>query len=109
MLDFSTYQDRARATAIYPADHAVVYPALGLAGEAGEVVEKVKKALRDAGGVIDDERRAQIVAEVGDVLWYLANLLADLDVDLEEAAAANLAKLASRSERDVLHGDGDDR
>jgi NTP pyrophosphatase (non-canonical NTP hydrolase) len=107
---FSEYQSRSRATAVYPdAGSNIVYPALGLCGEAGETAEKVKKAIRDDGGTLTEERRAAIAAELGDVLWYVAQLATEAELELEEIAAANLEKLASRQRRAVLHGSGDER
>jgi NTP pyrophosphatase (non-canonical NTP hydrolase) len=107
---FSEYQDRSRATAVYPnAGDNIVYPALGLCGEAGETAEKVKKAIRDDGGTLTEERRAAIAAELGDVLWYVAQLATEAGLDLEEVAEANLEKLASRQRRSVLQGSGDNR
>jgi NTP pyrophosphatase (non-canonical NTP hydrolase) len=109
-MRFSEYQQRSRATAVYPdAGDNIVYPALGLCGEAGETAEKVKKAIRDDGGTLTEERREAIAAELGDVLWYAAQLATEAGLELEEIAEANLAKLASRRERAVLHGSGDDR
>ena len=109
-MRFSEYQRLSRATAVYPdLDNNIVYPALGLCGEAGETAEKVKKAIRDDGGSLTEERRDAIAAELGDVLWYAAQLATEAGLDLEEIAEANLAKLASRQQRAVLHGSGDDR
>ncbi len=109
-MRFSEYQTRSRATAVYPdAGNNIVYPALGLCGEAGETAEKVKKAIRDDAGTLTEERREAIAAELGDVLWYAAQLATEADLDLEEIALANLEKLASRRERNVLHGSGDTR
>ena len=109
-MRFSEYQERSRATAVYPdAGSNIVYPALGLCGEAGETAEKVKKAIRDDGGTLTEERRAAIAAELGDVLWYAAQLATEAGLDLEEIAEANLEKLLSRQRRAVLHGSGDDR
>ena len=109
-MRFSEYQARSRATAVYPdAGSNLVYPALGLCGEAGETAEKVKKAIRDDGGTLTEERREAIAAELGDVLWYVAQLATEADLDLEEIAEANLEKLASRQRRSVLHGSGDER
>ena len=87
----------------------MTYPALGLCGEAGEVAEKVKKTLRDDGGVLTDERREALSRELGDVLWYLSQLATEAGLDLEEIAAENLDKLLSRRERGMLRGSGDDR
>jgi NTP pyrophosphatase (non-canonical NTP hydrolase) len=106
----SEYQELSRRTATYPsAGENIVYPTLGLAGEAGEVAEKVKKLLRDDGGVMSEERRAALAAELGDVLWYVAQVATEADLDLEEIAQANLDKLLSRRQRGVLSGSGDER
>ena len=109
-MRFSEYQRRSRETAVYPGlGENLVYPALGLCGEAGETAEKVKKAIRDDGGSLTEERREAIAAELGDVLWYVAQLATEAGLDLEELAKANLEKLASRQRRSVLHGSGDTR
>ena len=87
-----------------------LYPALGLAGEAGEVAEKIKKLMRDGDAkFLTDEQKAEIAKELGDVLWYVANLAEDIDYDLRQIAAINLNKLRSRKDRDVLKGSGDNR
>jgi NTP pyrophosphatase (non-canonical NTP hydrolase) len=109
-MDFSEYQALSRRTATYPhAGEDLTYPALGLCGEAGEVAEKVKKTIRDHGGVLTDERRESLSRELGDVLWYLSQLATEAGLDLEAIAADNLDKLLSRQERGVLRGSGDDR
>jgi len=108
-MELSEYQRRSRRTAEYPREAWLAYPALGLAGEAGEVAEHAKKAIRDDGGVVGEERRAAIAKELGDVLWYVAQLASELDLDLDTIAAANLEKLLSRQRRGVLSGSGDDR
>lgn len=109
-MEFSEYQQLSRRTATYPrAGEDMTYPALGLCGEAGEVAEKVKKTLRDDGGVLSDDRRDALSRELGDVLWYLSQLATEAGLDLEEIASENLAKLFSRQERGVLRGSGDDR
>lgn len=113
--DFDAYQQATAETAIYPTgdssdgrlpDAGVLYCALGLVGESGEVAEKVKKAIREdevtyIGDLTD--------RELGDVLWYLARLADELGVSLGEVADANLAKLQDRQDRDVLTGEGDTR
>jgi NTP pyrophosphatase (non-canonical NTP hydrolase) len=107
---FSEYQSRSRETAVYPnAGDNIVYPALGLCGEAGETAEKVKKAIRDDGGTLTEERREAIAAELGDVLWYVAQLATEAGLELEAIAEANIEKLSSRQRRSVLHGSGDNR
>lgn len=104
------YQTDSRRTATYPdAGANIVYPTLGLAGEAGEVAEKVKKLIRDDGGVMSDERRAALAAELGDVLWYVAQVATEAGLQLDAIAQANLDKLASRAARGVLSGSGDER
>jgi len=102
-----SYQRVARKTVIYPRKQMIIYPALGLAGEAGEVCEKVKKYLRQDYDL--DELKEIVEDELGDVLWYIANLATDLGLSLDNLAAKNLAKLHDRKERNVLQGDGDDR
>jgi NTP pyrophosphatase (non-canonical NTP hydrolase) len=109
-MRLSEYQRASRRTATYPgAGENLVYPTLGLAGEAGEVAEKVKKLLRDDGGVLGDERRAALAGELGDVLWYVAQVATEAGLELEAIAEANLAKLRSRAQRGVLSGSGDER
>ena len=108
-MHLDEYQRAARRTAIYADRHRVVYPALGLASEAGEVCGKVKKVLRDRGGDFADAPIELLKHELGDVLWYIAVLAADLGLALEDVAADNLAKLNSRRERGRLGGAGDRR
>jgi NTP pyrophosphatase (non-canonical NTP hydrolase) len=108
-VDFSDYQRFSRRTAEYPRDAWLSYPALGLAGEAGEVAEHAKKAIRDDGASITDERRAALAAELGDVLWYTAQLATELGLELDDIARGNLEKLFSRQARGVLSGSGDNR
>jgi NTP pyrophosphatase (non-canonical NTP hydrolase) len=108
-MDLSEYQRLSRRTAEYPREAWLAYPALGLAGEAGEVAEHAKKAIRDDAGTISEERRGAIARELGDVLWYVAQLSSELELDLSEIAEGNLQKLLSRQRRGVLSGSGDDR
>ncbi|MBM5820878.1 MAG: hypothetical protein FJ082_00025 [Cyanobacteria bacterium K_Offshore_surface_m2_011] len=109
-MDFQDYQQRSRETARYPdAGTNILYPTLGLCGEAGEVADKVKKVLRDRGGVFGPEVRDDLRLELGDVLWYVAQLATELGLDLDDVAAANLAKLADRANRNVIAGSGDRR
>ena len=106
----SDYQQRSRATAVYPeAGSNLTYPALGLCGEAGEAAEKVKKAMRDDGGILTEERREALAGELGDVLWYVAQLATEAGLDLDDIAGQNLEKLLSRQRRAALHGSGDFR
>ena len=109
-MDMNEYQYKARKTALYPnAGNNVVYPTLGLAGEAGEVTDKVKKILRDHGGVFDDSAKESIMLELGDVLWYISQLSSELGFDLEFVAQKNIEKLTSRFKRGKISGDGDTR
>lgn len=108
-MELSEYQERSRSTAHYPRTDSLTYPALGLAGEAGEFADHAKKVIRDDGGVVSEERREAMSKELGDVLWYVAQLATELDLELEEIAEQNLRKLASRKRRGVLAGSGDDR
>ncbi len=109
-MNFNEYQKKSRKTAIYPeAGKNIIYPTLGLSGEAGEVSEKVKKLIRDKGSVVDDNFKNDIIKELGDVLWYIAQLATELDLQMDDIAQKNIEKLYSRMDRGVLSGDGDDR
>jgi len=109
-MTFQEYQTFSRKTAIYPdKDNNFIYPTLGLAGEAGEVAEKIKKVIRDGNGIVSDEKREEITKELGDVMWYVANLSTELKISLEDVASKNIEKLESRYQRNELHGSGDNR
>ena len=110
VLTANDYQTAALRTAIYPNQGSnFIYPTLGLVGEAGEVAEKVKKIIRDGDGTLTDPDREKIALEVSDICWYIAVLAYELDFSLEEIMTMNLNKLASRQERGVLSGSGDNR
>lgn len=121
------FQRIATKSAIYPGKgtpFGLMYAALGLA-EAGEVQNKVKKAFRDDGAIsmesvndggcyvnfraITDERRAQIIKELGGILWYIAAVCDEIGANMSEVALRNLDELCSRGERGTLQGDGDNR
>jgi NTP pyrophosphatase (non-canonical NTP hydrolase) len=109
-MDFTEYQTKSRFTAQYPAiGHAIVYPTLGLVNEAGEFAGKIKKVFRDKDGEITPETREALKAELGDVLWYLAQTCTELGVSLDEVAESNLTKLLDRQARGKIQGDGDNR
>ena len=114
-MDFSEYQNRSADTAIYPGrggEVGLLYVSLGLANEAGEVGGKIKKAMRDDNLMhygLSNQRASEVMAEVGDVLWYLAQVATEAGFTLEDAAQANLDKLADRNARGVLQGSGDKR
>lgn len=106
-ITLNEYQKMALETAIYP--QPIIYPSLGMCGEAGEVADKVKKVLRDNNSEFTDEKKLEIAMEAGDVLWYVATLLNDLGFTLGEIAAKNYKKLKSRQKRGKLGGSGDNR
>ena len=109
-MDFTDYQRKARSTAKYPViGHGVIYPTLGLANEAGEVAGKIKKIFRDKDGVIGEAEREVLKAELGDVLWYIAQAATELGLSLDEIAEHNINKLLDRQARGKIQGDGDDR
>jgi NTP pyrophosphatase (non-canonical NTP hydrolase) len=113
-MNIQDYSTKALSTDLFEstddiASAAMLEKVLGLVGEAGEVADKFKKLLRDKGGVASEEERKEIVKELGDVLWYVNSISHYLGYNLEDAAKLNLEKLASRKERNVLHGSGDNR
>ena len=108
-MTINEYQEGALRTAIYPESRRIIYPTLGLTGEAGEVADKVKKVIRDNNDEFTDERKQQIALELGDVMWYAATLAHDPGYSLDEICQMNLDKLASRMQRNQLHGSGDER
>lgn len=108
-MTLNQYQEEALKTAIYPEDKKIIYPTLGLTGEAGEVAEKVKKVIRDNNQEFTDEKKRQIALEISDVLWYCATLSHDLGYTLEEIGQMNVDKLASRQQRNKIGGSGDER
>lgn len=97
--NFAVYPEAGQGT-----EKEMMYLALGLGGEAGEVLEKVKKAFRD--GSFDNEQMAK---ELGDVYWYLGQLCLFIGKTPEEVIQINYDKLTSRKTRDKLHGSGDER
>ncbi len=109
-MDFKMYQTLSRETALYPnKDNNFIYPTLGLAGESGEVAEKIKKVIRDENGIVSEQKKIEIEKELGDVLWYVAQIATELGLSLDAVAKKNIEKLFSRKERNVLMGSGDNR
>lgn len=109
-MDFNNFQKLALKSATYPnRGNNLVYPMLGLAGETGEVSEKLKKMFRDNQGILTDEIKESIKLELGDVLWYVAALAFELKLDLDDVAVSNIEKLTSRLARNKIHGNGDNR
>lgn len=99
----------ALETAVYPEEYRIIYPALGMTGEAGEVADKVKKVIRDNNSEFTDDKKREIAMEISDVMWYCATLANDLGYTLEEIGIMNIEKLKSRKERGVIGGSGDNR
>ena len=108
-MKINEYQLKALETAIYSEDCKIIYPALGLTGEAGEVSDKVKKVIRDNDRVFSSEKKLEIAKELGDVQWYIATMAHDLGYSLEEICQMNIDKLQSRKERHCINGNGDNR
>lgn len=122
-MNFNDYQQKSAETAIYLDKVKAKYPTLpepilkimgisyaanGL-GEVGEIQGKVKKLIRDAGGDVSEEQKKEIGKELGDVLWYVAALCRELDLNMQDVAEQNIEKLLSRKDRGVLTGSGDNR
>lgn len=87
---------------------ALTYDGLGM-GEAGETQGKIKKIIRDAGGIITVENIIEIKKELGDQLWYIASMCDTLGLKMEDVASGNIEKLQGRRDRGTLHGSGDNR
>lgn len=112
-MEFTEYQRFAESTAIYPPERGLFYTALGLCGEAGESAEIIKKLFRDDDGTgvleLSPDRRAKLAFELGDVLWYVANLAREAGLNMDDIAELNVVKLTARQAADKLKGDGDER
>ena len=124
-MNINVYQEGARRTAIYPGKVVeytedgypttndyfppFIYCTLKLNGEAGEIAEFVGKAHRDGYSLVSKEAKLRLAKELGDILWYIANMATDLGFDLSEIAQLNLDKLADRKARGVIGGSGDER
>jgi len=111
-MDFDAYQKLASKTATYggkDSTYVLMYLSMGLAGESGEVIEKLKKAVRNDNGIVSEERKEDLKKELGDVLWYLSQLANALGISLADVAEQNIKKLADRAERGVIKSEGDSR
>ena len=108
-MTLNEYQQKALETAVYPQQYKIIYPVLGINGEAGEVADKVKKIIRDNNGEMSKEKAVELAKEAGDVLWYIATLAHDIGFTLEEIGQMNYDKLRSRQQRGMLGGSGDNR
>lgn len=108
-MELNDYQKAALSTAIYPNDNNISYLALAICGEAGELADKVKKVIRDKQGQFYIPDLTAIAMELGDILWYAANLAKVLGYDLSDIAQLNIEKINGRVERGTIHGSGDNR
>ena len=113
-MDFNEYQEKCKLTDVGTSAQDCLKPGwlyyvLGIAGEAGELLEKIKKLFRDKNGVIDDEFKKMVIKEMGDYHWYSARLCSHLGIDYNEIPKQNVEKLLDRLNRGVLHGEGDNR
>jgi len=113
-MNFNEYQVKTRGTDVGASEeHGLkppwVYYVLGIAGETGELVEKIKKLFRDDYGQMTEKKKDEIIKEAGDILWYLARLLDFFDINFNDIAEENIRKLLDRKKRNKLHGSGDDR
>lgn len=110
-MTFDEYQKKSRFSAMYGpiGGSKFLYPVLGLAGESGELLNKVKKIFRDKAGKIDAETKESVISELGDVLWYVAQIATEFETSLADVAKSNLEKLKSRVNRGKIGGEGDKR
>lgn len=113
-MEFNKYQKKCRLTDVGTAAQDCLNPGwlyyvLGVAGETGEMVEKIKKLFRDKNGVVDQEFKDALIKEMGDIQWYLARLADQFDIEFNDVAKTNIEKLFSRQKRNKIHGEGDNR
>lgn len=111
-MTFDEYQKKAITTAHIAYDDQLMQNSvwvMGVAGEAGEVVEKWKKAVAYRKGKFSDDEFADFKKELADVIWYIAVLADSLGLSLNQLMEQNIAKLADRQKRDVIKGSGDNR
>lgn len=117
-MDLNDYQNRALESSLFSAKFAPkvrgfdfwrCYCGLGLAGEAGEYANKLKKVYRDNNGIVTEDKRRALMKELGGALWYIAAAADSIGYTLDEVACTNLETLQERLEKGTLQGDGDDR
>jgi NTP pyrophosphatase (non-canonical NTP hydrolase) len=108
-MTFEEYQRATRRTAVYPKDIGLLYVTCGLAEEAGEIANKVKKVYKDGDGYVDELTRVKLIDEIGDALCYMSELCNILGIELDNVAERNNDKLEERLRHGTLHGEGDDR
>jgi NTP pyrophosphatase (non-canonical NTP hydrolase) len=110
-MNFDEYRDRARETADYPQNttkEVLSYLGMGLAGESGEIANKLKKYLRGDFN-LDEDRKRDLALEIGDCLWYLSEISHAIDYSFSEIAEMNIEKLSLRKLKNTIKGDGDNR
>ena len=111
-MEFDEYQKLAARTGVFDSEdknYILMYLSMGLAGETGEVIEKVKHVIRDQGGALSDEKKELLKKEIGDILWYASQLARALGLSFDEIAQLNIQKLADRAARGVIKAEGDTR
>ena len=113
-MSLNEYQNKAYEFTAY--NDPLIYPALGLVSEAGEVADKIKKSIRDQGYALEEvaelmtqSERHDLALELGDCLWYIAQLADDLQMPLSDIAEMNINKLSDRRKRKAMRGSGDYR
>lgn len=118
-MDLNEYQTKAMTTCL-PTSENISYMDLNLVGEVGELNSKIAKHIRKGKLMIERNRlvtlegftqedREELQKEAGDILWQLSGLCSVMGWSLEDVAQQNLDKLASRKERNVIDGSGDNR
>lgn len=108
-ISLQEYNNLINLTKVYPKEIGILYCSLGLAGESGEVCEKIKKIYRDNSGNITEEKRLEIAKEISDVIWYCTALSQEIGYSLQDILYLNKVKLMKRKETNTLHGEGDSR
>jgi NTP pyrophosphatase (non-canonical NTP hydrolase) len=114
IMTFNEYQDECAKTDVGTSAQdnlkpGWMYYVLGIGGETGELLEKIKKLFRDDYGEMTEERKKAVILEMGDMMWYMARLCSHLGVKFDQVALMNVDKLQSRKKREKIHGDGDIR
>jgi NTP pyrophosphatase (non-canonical NTP hydrolase) len=102
-MNLNEYQEKAMSFRLPSA--TPTYALLGLIGEVGELYGPMAKAIRDGSTL----HRDHLAKELGDILWFIAAIAEDLEIDLNVVARLNIAKLTDRKARDVIKGSGDGR
>ncbi len=108
-MKFNEYQKLAHKTAVYPEEHAFNYVIMGLVSEVGELAGYIKKWIRGDYAYAGPDLSDIVEYELGDILWYLAELCTVMNISLEDIAKSNVEKLSDRAARGVIRGSGDKR